>query len=159
MKWRKRRARVNSISGGGLGFTADLMSDIDEHEIDLEQERLIEETTSASQQTFHRVTELMERKFGVTRKLPRSNRHLRQSNPNGISKRQALKKNVKFKALPRNQEASRKSSSIDFRTLIKINRLAREKNTDWTQDTTFSEVSNASTNASVIHQKPGCLGF
>jgi hypothetical protein len=81
--------------------------------------------------------------------------------PNGISKKEGLKKkNVKFKVGRRNSDATRRPAiTIDARSLKKINRFNEKNINDWTFEGTYSEASNASTNASVTHQKPGCLGF
>lgn len=55
---------------------------------------------------------------------------------------------------------SQQKHDMDFRTFMRSQKKEKAAALlDWTQDHTMSEVSNASTNASVIHSKPGCLGF
>lgn len=74
--------------------------------------------------------------------------------PNGIKKeggeggRKQWKKNVSFKV-----SKTETHKQHDLKNLLKdvSSRLNRKSSTDWNNDHTLSEVSSASTNASVIH--------
>ncbi|TNV80679.1 hypothetical protein FGO68_gene15800 [Halteria grandinella] len=128
---------------GGLGFTSDTMSDVDNDKFTpLMQQKGSENDQSLPQHhSFQAQCESLQKqrdqrfvKFGGLLSLPG-----RRVNRNGIWKQQSKKKFVK-KFGPRISDAA---------------------SLEWTLDSAFSlsQSQSASTNASVIHIKPSFLGF